>query len=216
MGVLDPQWAAFFDEQEKIAAHMEKEAIFETVRHGYKATKAALLGGTKLRSGGTGLLEEERRQATSVGTDFIKNLRGGGVKIHRARVKTPASMKAKGITTSAPDDLLGLQTYAKSPDHAKQIIAQLKSRGVKVTEVGKKIRPGYHGINVKFTHKGVPGEMQIHPSRRSTVGTSMEHSLGYKVQTEAPKANRFDKWFGRKVAPRLVRSGSWVPQFQGA
>jgi hypothetical protein len=42
------------------------------------------------------------------------------------------------------------------------------------------------------------------------MGQIMEHSLGYKVQTEAPKANRVDRWFGKKVAPKMVRTGSWA------
>ena len=36
------------------------------------------------------------------------------------------------------------------------------------------------------------------------MGQIMEHSLGYKQKTEAPLANRFDKWVGREVAPRMV------------
>ncbi len=186
---------AFTDEMEKIA-------IRETLRIGRKAIKAAFFGGTNLKAP-KGVFQAERQQAVKGGQGLMKSLRDQGQKVHRARVKSPGSIIAGGHK-SLPDDLLGMQAYAKSPEDVQKLINRLRASGAIVASKSTKTRPGYHGVNIKGTYKGSPFEMQASPSRRSNMGQIMEHSLGYKVTTEAPKANRFDKWVGKKVAPKLV------------
>jgi hypothetical protein len=195
--------AAFLNEMEKLAASdMEKVAIRETLRIGKKALKAAFLGGTDL-SAPKGMLQPERTRAVSAGNTFMGDLKKRGIRVHRARVKSPSSLKAGGHT-SAPDDLLGMQAYARSPEEVENLIKSLKASGATISGTSKKTRPGYHGVNIKGTYQGTPFEMQASPGRISNMGQVMEHSLGYKVGTEAPNANRFDKWVGKKVAPKMV------------
>lgn len=210
---------AFYDEVEKYA-ELEKEAIFETLRVGVKALKASLLGGTKLKAGGTGMFAEARNQAASHGTDMIKNMRNSGIKIHRARIKSPESIAANAAknpkAANVPDDLLGMQLYGKGPKDIQKVLGHLKEQGANIKSVSPHARPGYHGVNIKGVHNEVPFEVQISPSRRSNMGQIMEHSLGYKPATEAPLSNVFDRWFGRKVAPKMVQQGSWIPQHSDA
>jgi hypothetical protein len=208
---------AFSDEIEKIA-------LRETLRVGRKAFHAAVKGGTKL-SAPDGVFQAERSQAVRHGKSLMKSLQSKGQKVHRARVKSPGSITAGGHK-KVPDDLLGMQVYAKSPQDINALIKSLKSSGVEISGSSVKTRPGYHGVNIKGVYKGVPIEMQASPSRMSNAGQVMEHSLGYKVSTEAPKANRFDKWVGKKVAPRMVNfdelrkvhpklDPSWVNEHKG-
>tara|TARA_Y100000310_G_scaffold244704_1_gene249578 strand:- start:2591 stop:3313 length:723 start_codon:yes stop_codon:yes gene_type:complete len=210
--------AGFADELEKLGTgrnpllidafsdEMEKTAIRETLRIGRKALRAAIKGGTNLKAP-PGVYLTERKGAVRYGQDLIGKLQVGGFKVHRARVKSPRAITAKG-SSSVPDDLLGMQAYTKSPKDVQKLVNQLRSSGAIVLRPLPITRPGYHGVNIKGTYKGVPFEMQASPGRRSNVGQLMEHSLGYKVSTEAPKANRFDKWFGKKVAPRMVHWGA--------
>ena len=202
---------AYFRELEKLADH-EKEAIFETLRVGWKAGKGALLGGKKLQAP-PGVYQQERARAVQKGNALMKALKGRGVPTHRARVKSPGSIEAGGHT-QVPDDLLGMQVYGDGPKDVEKIIKQLKEQGVEVAKVSPHARPGYHGINIKGTYQGTPVEMQVSPSRLSNMGQQMEHSLGYKPATEAPRSNAFDRWFGKKVAPRMVQRGSWVPRYK--
>ena len=204
----------FSDEMEKLAyQQMEKEAIFETARVGWKAGKQALLGGRRLVAD-PGMHHEARVNAVRRGNRLMTTLDDQGFKVHRARVKTPESMAAKGMTESSavPDDLLGMQLYGKSPRDVQRIVEQLRAQGVTGIAQSVKVKPGYHGVNIKGTYRGTPMEMQVSPSRVSNAGNIMEHSLGYKVKTEAPRANWFDKWVGKKVAPQMVKARSWVPQ----
>jgi len=137
-------------------------------------------------------------------------LQQSGVNVHRARVKTPGSMQAKGLTT-VPDDLLGMQIYGRNMGDVRNAMAALQRAGVTGLKPSVKVRPGYHGVNIKGTYGQTPIEMQVSPGRASNVGQMMEHALGYKQKTEAPGATWFDKWIGRKVAPWLVRR-SWLGQ----
>lgn len=202
--------AAFQDELEKIATarEMEKDAFRELIPKGVKAVKEALIGGRKLVAN-PGVFHAERKAAVGVGEGLIDALGKKGVKIHRARVKSPGSLTAGGHT-KVPDDLLGMQFYAKTPEEAKAAVEHLRSIGAENLSHKVVARPGYHGVNIKGTHQGTPFELQASPGRISNMGQIMEHSLGYKVSTEAPKANFIDKWFGKKVAPRMVGAGSWA------
>lgn len=197
---------------EKVSAK-EKEAIFETLRHGAKALKGALLGGTKLRAA-PGAFQAQRKAAVAAGDDLMAALNKRGIKTHRARVKSPSSIEAKGLT-EVPDDLLGMQIYGKGPESVKQTMDALKAQGVTGLRADKVVRPGYHGVNIKGMSGKTPMEMQISPGRMSNIGQQMEHSLAYKAKTEAPFSNFIDRWFGKKVAPKMVSSGSWVPQVAG-
>jgi hypothetical protein len=186
---------AFEDELEKIA-------VMETARIGWKALKGALRGGTKLDAP-AGVFHAQRKQAVTHGDTLMEALRKRGITTHRARVKSPQSIAAKGLT-EVPNDLLGMQAYAKSPQDVQNIMTALRAEGVEGLAASAKTRPGYHGVNIKGTYQGVPLEYQASPGRVSNMGQVMEHSLGYKQKTEAPMANAFDKWFGRRVAPRMV------------
>ena len=182
--------------------NMEKVAIRETGRIGLKALKQALLGGTELKAA-PGVFQAQREKAVGAGTKLMDALKARGITTHRARVKTPESITAKGLT-EVPDDLLGMQTYARSPEEVQSLMNALKAEGVTGLSASAKTRPGYHGVNIKGSYEGTPIEFQASPSRVSNMGQIMEHSLGYKQKTEAPLANRFDKWVGREVAPRMV------------
>jgi hypothetical protein len=197
------------DELRKIGG-LEKDAIFETVRVGGKALKGALLGGTKLTAQ-PGVFQAEREAAVNAGNALMNSLKKRGINIHRARVKSPGSIQAKGLT-SVPNDLLGMQLYGHGPEAVPQALEVLKAHGVADISHKPITRPGYHGVNVKGTYQGTPMELQISPSRMSNIGQQMEHSLMYKPQTEAPYSNFVDRWFGKNVAPKMVQSGSWVPQ----
>jgi hypothetical protein len=181
---------------------MEKVAIRETLRLGSKAVREALMGNTKL-SAPPGLMHAERQSAVAAGQDLMGRLQKRGIRTHRARVKSPSSMAAKGLT-SVPDDLLGMQAYGSGPQDVDRLMKALRAEGVEGLRASAKTRPGYHGINIKGTYRGTPVEYQVSPGRISNVGQMLEHSLGYKQATEAPRANRIDKWVGKAIAPRLV------------
>jgi hypothetical protein len=204
------QEAAFVEELAKLEG-IEKVAIRETLRVGWKAGKEAFQGGTKLKAG-PGSFLPQRQQAVQHGTGLMEALKKRGIQTHRARVKTPASIAAKGLT-EVPDDLLGMQGYVKNPGDLKRLLNALRKEGVTIDRSSAKMRPGYHGINIKGTYKGVPIEYQASPGRVSNMGSIMEHSLGYKQSTEAPLANRFDKWVGKKVAPKMVNWDALGPNF---
>jgi len=195
---------AFSDELRLI-----KEAQWETIRHGFKALKGSLLGGTKLVAN-PGVMQAPRMQAAKSGKNLIHNLEGKGLKIHRARVKTPQSIQAKGLT-DVPDDLLGMQMYGKGPEDVQRAMKALQDQGVTGLSSSAKARPGYHGVNIKGLYQGTPVEMQVNPGRISNMGQQMEHALGYKAKTEAPRSTFVDRWVGKHVAPRMVKSRSWVP-----
>jgi hypothetical protein len=189
------------------AAGLEKTAIMETLRHGYKAVKGALGSPIqKLRGkpAAPGMFRPQRVKATQHGDDLMKSLRDSGVTTQRARVKTPGSMAAKGITHTMPDDLLGMQTYAKGPEGVQKTMDALRGAGVENLNAEALTRKGYHGVNVKGQYQGTPMEMQIAPSPMSLIGNQLEHSLVYKQLTESPDANWFDKFIGTKVAPKMV------------
>jgi hypothetical protein len=199
--------AAFQDELES----MDKEAVFETLRVGAKALKHSLFGGTKLTAA-PGSLHPQRLAAVSSGETLMKGLQGQGVNVHRARVKTPASLQSGGHVAS-PDDLLGMQMYGKGPKDVARIQDALKAQGVSISGSIPVVRPGYHGVNIKGNYQGTPMEMQVSPSRRSYMGSLMEHALAYKPKTEAPLSNAFDRWVGKRVAPKMVSAKSWVPEY---
>jgi hypothetical protein len=201
----------FYEEVVKIA--VEKEAIRETLRVGGKAFLEVLFGGKKLIAS-PGMHQAAREGAVIAGKDLMRGLEREGLGVHRARVKSPSSMQAKGITPTGalPDDLLGMQLYGKSPADVERAQRALESMGAKIQAVEKKERPGYHGVNIKAVMGTTPVELQVVPGRTSLAGSIMEHSLGYKQKTEAPMANAFDKWVGKTVAPKLVGLRSWVPQ----
>ncbi len=201
---MDVTLSAFADELEKISQ-------WETARLGWKAAKGALFGGTKLKAA-PGVFHAERQAATRAGKSLMEGLGESGVKVHRARVKTPGSIAANR-STAVPDDLLGLQAYGKSPADVERVLGALRARGVEVAKVSPHARPGYHGVNIKGTYRGTPMEMQVSPGRLSNMGQMMEHSLGYKPATEAPLSTFIDRWVGKHVAPRMVRARSWVPQY---
>lgn len=215
MNYEEVKLAAFCDELEKISA-LEKEAIFETLRVGAKALKQSLLGGKKLVHGGEGMFHAERQLAVSKGQELMSGMEEAGIKIHRARVKSPGSIAAnaaKNPNTAhvVPDDLLGMQTYGHGPEHVQKVLDHLTSKGAKIHKISPQSRPGYHGVNIKGHHDGVNFELQVSPGRTSNMGQIMEHSLGYKPATEAPHSNFIDRWVGKHVAPRMVSAGSWVP-----
>lgn len=199
--VKTAQEAAFVEELAKLEG-IEKVAIRETLRVGKKAFKAAVTGGTELKAP-PGMFLAERRSAVEHGNALMKALKKRGVTTHRARVKSPSSMAAKGLK-EVPNDLLGMQAYASGPRGVRDLMEALKAEGVTGISASMKTRPGYHGVNIKGTYKGVPVEYQASPGRMSNFGQVMEHSLGFKQKTEAPAANVFDKWVGKQVAPRMV------------
>jgi hypothetical protein len=207
-------FSGFADELAKIAlekdSNLDKEALSATLKSGWKALKTSLPGlGKKKLVATPGILQPQRQQAVQTGQELMGQLGSSGVNIQRARVKAPESIAAKGLT-SAPDDLLGMQMYAKSPEEVAQTVGALRRSGVSGLDIQTKVRPGYHGINIKGTAGETPMELQMVPSVRSNIGQQMEHTLGYKVNTEAPGATAFDKWVGKKVAPKMVSSGSWL------
>jgi len=194
---------AFADELSKIhSGELEKTAVRETLRIGRKALSAALRGGTKLHAP-PGVFKAERDAAVTAGTGLMEALKRRGVTTHRARVKSPGSIMANG-GSGLPDDLLGMQTYGKGPEDVKKLLSALRSEGVTGISASTKARKGYHGVNIKGSYKGTPIEYQVSPGRISNMGQIMEHSLGYKQVTEAPNANRIDKWVGRVIAPKMV------------
>jgi hypothetical protein len=97
-----------------------------------------------------------------------------------------------------------MQAYARGPKDVQRIMAALRAEGVTGLSASAKTRPGYHGVNIKGAYRGVPLEYQASPGRISNMGQVMEHSLGYKQVTEAPRAYVVDKWVGKHVAPRMV------------
>jgi hypothetical protein len=187
-----------------------KEAQWETIRHGFKALKGSLLGGTKLLAK-PGVMQAPRAQAAKAGKGLIHNLEQKGMKVHRARVKTPESIQAKGLT-DVPDDLLGMQMYGKSHEDVVDAVRKLRAQGVEGIRYSAKARPGYHGVNIKGRYQGVPLELQVNPGRISNMGQQLEHALGYKAKTEAPRSTFIDRWVGKKIAPRMVKMRSWVPE----
>ena len=205
---------SFAAELQKQAAkeELQKQAIFETMRVGLKAAKQALFGGKKL-SAAPGVFHAERNAAVASGDELMGALKQRGLNIHRARVKSPESIQAGGHT-KVPDDLLGMQAYAKSPADVGRHLEALRGSGFNVQRSSAITRPGYHGVNVKGDYKGVPAEIQFSPGRMSNAGQIMEHSLAYKPKTEAPYSNFIDRWFGKKVAPKMVNS-NWMPTRKG-
>lgn len=205
---------SFSDELLKIAleknSEMGKEAISATLKSGWKALKSSVPGlGKKELVAAPGILQPQRQQAVQTGKKLMGQLEESGVNIQRARVKAPESIAAKGLT-SAPDDLLGMQMYAKSPEEVAQAVGALRRSGVSGLDIRPKVRQGYHGINIKGVAGETPMELQLVPGVRSNIGQQMEHTLGYKVNTEAPGATAFDKWVGKEIAPKMVSSGSWL------
>jgi hypothetical protein len=184
-----------------------KQAQGAAFHVGAKALWQALRG-KRVLSAEPGMFYQQRQAAVDQGTRLMKMLGQSGINVHRARVKSPASMQAKGLTT-VPDDLLGMQVYGKNQSDVSNVINALQSAGVSGLSSSMKIRPGYHGVNIKGTFGSVPMEMQVSPGIVSNVGQMMEHALGYKQLTEVPTATRFDKWVGKRVAPWLVRQ-SWM------
>ena len=210
-------FSAFLKEAQALSYQdsLEKDAVYETARVGGKAVWSALRGGTKLKAA-PGAFLPERQQAVQHGERLMSSLREGGVKVHRARVKSPSSIQAGGHTT-VPDDLLGMQFYAKDPAAVAAAVKKLEAAGVTGIQQSAKVRPGYRGVNIKGTYQGTPIELQASPGRMSNVGQMMEHSLGYKPALEAPRSNWFDRWFGQRVAPRMVSSqGGWLRGLQAA
>lgn len=206
-------------ELEKLSS-MPKEAVYETARTFLSGAKAALFGGTKLHAP-AGMFHPERQAAATLGQDLMSHMGQAGLPVHRARIKTPASMSAKGILPEhgVPDDLLGMQVYGKGPEHVQTVMDTLRAKGVQDVSARMRMRPGYHGVNISGTHVSpegmrIPVEVQVHPSRLSTVGNVQEHALGYKPKTEAPHSNFVDRWWGKNVAPRMVAATSWIPERQ--
>ena len=190
---------------------MQKEAIYETVRAGLKAGRQALFGGTHLTAP-TGVFQAERQVAVGAGNSLMQHLQGSGLNVHRARVKSPGSLTAGGHTT-VPNDLLGMQAYGRGPEDIARIQQQLTAAGATIHGSKPVVRSGYHGVNIKGTHQNVPFEFQVSPGRMSNMGNIMEHTLAYKPLTEAPRSNFIDRWFGKQVAPKMVSSSSWVPNY---
>lgn len=184
-----------------------KQAQKEALRIGIKALRQAFMGKRKLIAE-PGIFYQQRQTAVNEGNRLMRALEQSGVNVRRARVKSPASMQAKGLT-AIPDDLLGMQVYGRNMSDVNNVMQALQSHGVSGLSQSLKVRPGYHGVNIKGTLGSVPMEMQVSPGRISNVGQMMEHALGYKQLTEAPRANWLDKWFGKRVAPWLVQR-SWM------
>jgi hypothetical protein len=207
--VVRRQAMAQWYEEYLIKEAMQKDAIWETLRALGKGLKQTFIGGRNLTAP-PGMFLPERQQAVQSGNALMEALSKGGVKVHRARVKSPSSIAAKGLT-AVPDDLLGMQVYGYGPQNVQDILKKLQEAGVSGVKASGKVRPGYHGINIKGTYGGTPMEMQVSPGRMSNLGQMMEHTLGYKAPTEAPRSNVIDKWVGKRVAPAMV-SKSWIPQ----
>jgi hypothetical protein len=188
---------------------MDKEAIWSTLRAGAKALGQSFWGGTRMQAP-AGVFQRQRALAAARGQSLMGHLQRGGMSVHRARVKSPQSIQAKGLTR-VPDDLLGMQIYGRAPGDVARVIQLLRGAGAQGLKASGKVRPGYQGINIKGTYRGTPMEMQVSPGRISNMGQMMEHSLGYKQLTEMPRATWLDKWFGRKMAPWMVNR-SWIPQ----
>lgn len=192
----------------KSVEYLEKIAVFETLRHGLKALYGTVVGGKHLNPGAAGLLHNERTQAVNAGNALMKQLEQRGVDIHRARIKSPGSMQAKGIT-SVPDDLLGMQTYMHTPEDVTKTLAALKEMGVESTSKYLN-RPGYAGVNIKGNYQGTPFELQGSPSRLTNLAQQMDHSLTYKPETEAPYMNVIDRLVGKHLLGKAVRKGNWM------
>lgn len=191
----------------------EKIAIIETIRHGAKALKQSLLGGHKLEVT-PGIMMGAREQAGSHGKELISILRRAGHNIHRSRVKTPESIagaqKNFAPGQELPNDLLGMQMYARTPTEAAGALKALEAAGVTIDSKKLMSKPSYYGVNVKGRYKGTPLELQFSPGRLSNAGQIMNHALTYKPKTEAPMSTFFDRWFGAKVTPKLVQDPRWA------
>jgi len=187
-----------------------------TVAKGSKAVLQTLAPGRSLASPvAPGMFQAARETALTGGRSLAKQLGRFGTQIVGARIKTPGSMAAKSLT-SVPNDLLGMRTYVRSAADVEKLLGNLRRAGVNVGNVAGKLRPGYHGLNIKGTYQGTPMEMQALPGKVSDIAQRMQHSLGYKVQTEAPYATRLDKLIGNRVVPRVLQRSSWSPRATAA
>lgn len=101
----------------------------------------------------------------------LKNSLSG--RIHRARVKSPESIKNKGISDiNDIDDLLGVQKYSKDPFKDASSISK-KLTGAKIKRLNRK---GYKGVNIKGSFNGIPTEVQLSPGRVSNMGQILQHN----------------------------------------
>jgi len=198
----------------ELCADMQKRALFETLRHGAKALWQLLPRTARFGKVAPGMLLAQRQRAATQGQRLVKQLGRSGINVVRGRVKSPASMLAKGLT-AAPDDLLGMQAYVRNPAEVQAAMQALKRLGVKNVSAAGKLRPGYAGINIKGMYRNTPLELQLSPGRLSNAGQLLEHSLGYKATTEAPYSTFIDRFVGRSVAPRMVQQ-SWLTGQQPA
>jgi 8-oxo-dGTP pyrophosphatase MutT (NUDIX family) len=139
-----------------------------------------------------------------------------GFKVVRQRIKEPTSIAGhiQAGRTGLPDDVLGMQVYARGLGDVEQALQTLRQLGVRRISSKAFVKPTYHGINVKGMYRGIPMELQLSPGRLANFGQIALHSLSYK-----PRAvlGGLDKLIAGKILPWFSGS-SWMskslPQLQ--
>jgi hypothetical protein len=180
---------------------MKKESSIQFFKALGNSAKEGLIGGTsKAKKINKGILFPERLKASG-GFKALKSAIGKDKKIHRARVKSPSSIKEKGVSKlDELDDLLGVQIYSKNP--AKDAIAMKKH--LKNSKIKWLDRKGYKGINIKGDYKGTPTEIQLSPNRVSNIGQTLQHHA-YKppsnfTEWDVKQADRVGTYLVNKIS----------------
>lgn len=200
--------------KEYIINELTKEASYRIVKTITKALKQGLLG-NKIKDVPIGDLLGERLSAKHLYDDVLTK----HFKPFRARIADPNGLADKlsreknGVIT----DLLGIQVLKrKNPQLALEDIQnKVKTLGGTVDSVAVKDKPGYKGINVKTTIKGIPTEIQLSPGYRANIGQILQHDA-YK----SPKGfTEFDKKIADTLGRFLIKSGTknkreWIELFE--
>ena len=186
------------------------KAASELARVGAIALDEANNGTRKLDTK-PGVMFKDRFLASARGHRLINRLESEGILVHRARVKTPQSIELNKTTKKAPNDLLGLQVHGKGPEDVAKVKNALEEAGVKKLRANVHLTPAYNSVHVKGEFNKTPVEVQIHPSRATTLGHVLQHSLVYRPEIEAPNATPQDRILGEAISRALVSKTSWIP-----
>lgn len=226
--------------QEVNNSSLVKEGFIEALRQGVKGLKHNFTPFSGFSSISDEAFSGLRSQAKDVGDQVTSKLDQQDVGVISGRIKTPSSIKDKGINpedvdgfddlvNEGVDDVVGMRTVANDPEEVRQIKKSLEESGIDIEKANVKTREGYHGVNIKGRHSetGVPVEMQAVPSRTSAAASTAQHSLAYKPQLEAPNATAVDRFIGEEVLPYAVNNNaarqldpaldpSWIDENQQA
>ena len=189
--------------KEYIINELTKEASYRIVKTITKALKQGLFG-NKVKDVPIGDLLGERLAAKHLYDDVLTK----HFKPFRARIAAPNGLADKlsreknGVIT----DLLGIQVLKRKniAPALEEIKSKVKMLGGTVDGVAVKNKPGYKGINVKTTIKGVPTEIQLSPGYRVNIGQILQHDA-YK----SPEGfTKFDKKIADTLGKFLIKSGT--------